>query len=68
MVWEGEDPPAATEDDRLAIQVFNALSNGMGGMDWAGLPVMCEWLGIQDVDGLMLRLTTIKTHRPPKSE
>lgn len=35
----------------------------MGGLDWAGLPLVCGWLGVQDVDGLMQRLAQIKAHR-----
>ena len=50
----------------LAIRVYNALANGSGGLDWAGLPVVCEWMGIEDLDGLMQRLIVIKTHRPPE--
>lgn len=47
----------------MAIQAHNLLANGMGGIDWAGLPYACAWLGIDDVDGLMTRLLVIKTHR-----
>lgn len=35
----------------------------MGGLDWAGLPLVCGWLGIEDHEGLMQRLTLIKAHR-----
>ncbi len=46
------------------------LSNGMGGLDWAGLPFVCAALGVQDVEGLLQRLTVIKLHRrnQPKKE
>jgi hypothetical protein len=37
----------------------------MGGIDWAGLPAVCAWLGIEDIDGLLLRLAVIKLHKPP---
>ena len=40
------------------------LSNGMGGMDWAGLPIVAELLGIDDIDALVHRLMTIKAWRP----
>jgi hypothetical protein len=50
----------------LAIRVFNGLSNGMGGLDWAGLPMMCALHGVRDVEGLLYRLLTIKTHRAPE--
>lgn len=43
--------------------MFNLLANGMGGIDWAGLPLVCGWLGVQDAEGLMQRLALIKAHR-----
>ncbi len=49
----------------MAIRIFNALSNGMGGLDWAGLPLHVAYHGVQDVEGLLQRLLVIKTHRPP---
>ncbi len=45
------------------MAVFNLLANGMGGIDWQGLPLVCGWLGISDVEGLMERLAVIKLHR-----
>lgn len=44
------------------------LANGMGGLDWAGLPLVVELLGIDDVDTFLQRLMTIKTYRPDKEE
>lgn len=40
------------------------LSNGMGGIDWAGLPMACAYFGVRDVDGLLLRLMVMKTYDP----
>lgn len=48
--------------------VFNLLANGMGGIDWAGLPLVCGWLGIQDAEGLMQRLSVIKLHRKDRGD
>ena len=42
------------------------LANGSGAIDWAGLPLVCELLGVKDVESLIHRLTTIKNHRPAK--
>lgn len=64
--YEGEDPPAATADDAMAIRIFNGLSNGMGGLDWAGLPLLAAYHGVRDVEGLLHRLLVIKGHRPPQ--
>lgn len=49
----------------LAMRCWNLLANGMGGIDWAGLPLAVEWLGVTDVDGLIHRLQVIKAHKPP---
>jgi hypothetical protein len=38
----------------------------MGGLDWAGLGLMVEMFGIEDVEGLIQRLLIIKSHVPPK--
>lgn len=38
----------------------------MGGLDWAGLPLVVELLGIDDIDALINRLAAIKHHRPPE--
>jgi hypothetical protein len=38
------------------------LSNGMGGMDWAGLPIVCAWLGVTDPEDLLNRIRVIRTH------
>ncbi len=50
----------------LALRTWNLLSNGMGGIDWAGLPLVVALLGITDIEGLLHRLQVIKTHRPPQ--
>lgn len=42
------------------------LSNGMGGLDWSGLPFVCEALGVRNVEGLMQRLAVIKLRRRGK--
>lgn len=60
--------PVATEADRVAFRIFNLLADGMGGLNWQGLPLVCGWLGVQDVDGLMHRLAIIKTHRQQQAK
>ena len=49
----------------LAIQAWNLLTNGNGGLDWGGLNFVVELLGITDVEGLVNRLAVIKLHKPP---
>lgn len=55
-----------TDTNALAIRVWNALANGMGGLDWSGLDFHCQLLGVQDVEALVDALLDIKTHRPRK--
>lgn len=50
--------------DDYAIRVFNALSNGMGGISWDGLETLATLYGVEDVEGLIERLIVIKTHEP----
>lgn len=45
---------------------WNMLSDGQGGIDWAGLPYACAHFGVQDVQGLMDRLMVIKAWRKPE--
>jgi len=41
------------------------LSNGQGGLDWAGLPLACAYLGVDGDPGALIdRLAVIKCHRP----
>ena len=41
---------------------YNMLANGMGGLDWAGLPIVAAVLGVDDLEMFMHRLFVIKTH------
>ena len=40
----------------------------MGGIDWAGLPVVVELLGITDPAAVINRLQVIKSYRPEQPE
>lgn len=40
----------------------------MGGIDWSGLPLVCTWLGVQDVEGLLHRIEVIQAHKPPEED
>ncbi len=42
------------------------LSNGNGGFDVSGIPLVMAWLGLEDLDLLMCDLMTIKLHKPDK--
>lgn len=68
QVLDAHDP--ITLDNALAIQVWNALANGMGGIDWSGLELQCALLGVQDIEALCHALLAIKTHasRPRDEE
>lgn len=55
-----------TREDLQALQVWRLVSNGMGGMDAGWLPYAVALHDVDDVAGLLRRLTIIKTHRPAK--
>ena len=66
--YEGEDEPHADDDERLAFNVARLLANGMGGIDWSGLPLIAGLLGVADVEGLVMRIGIIKTYRKPEEK
>lgn len=35
----------------------------MGGIDWTGLPTVCEMLGVEDVEMLITQLVAIRDHQ-----
>ena len=43
------------------------LGNGMGGIDWAGVPVVLQMLGVQDVEDCLHRMMVIKSYSKPGS-
>lgn len=56
-----------TAENGAAIKAYNLLSNGTGGIDWAGLDVVVEMLGIEDVEALIEALLCIRL-RPRRGE
>lgn len=50
------------------MHAFNLLSNGQGGIDWAGLPLVAAYLGVQHVEPLIHALGVIKGHRPERED
>jgi hypothetical protein len=53
----------------MAIEVWNLLHNGMGGLDLGlGLEHAVAYFGVRDVRGLVDRLRVIKAHKPPQGE
>lgn len=64
--FEGETKPLPAADEAIAIRAWNLLATGSGGIDWSGLPVVAELLGVEDVEGLLTRLEVIRMHKPPE--
>jgi hypothetical protein len=64
-VDESADPPRAAPEDYLALDALRMLANGMGGIDWAGVPIVFALLGVEDPEDVIHRMTVIKSHRPP---
>jgi hypothetical protein len=59
-------PVPAGDDERLAIDVWNLLHNGMGGLDMGqGFQRACAYFRVRDVRGLIDRLRVIKHHKLP---
>lgn len=48
----------------IAFGVYAMLANGMGGLDWSGLPIAAAYFGASDVEALVERLMVIKLHKP----
>lgn len=46
--------------------MWNFLANGMGGVNWAGLPLAVEFFGVRDVEALIAAMLVIKAHKAPK--
>ena len=49
----------------MATRARNLLANGMGGIDWAGLPLACAYLGVQNVEPFIDALQVLLTYEPP---
>lgn len=52
----------------MVVRAWNYLADGSGGIDWGGLPLVAELLGVDDIAALMHGLVAIKLHRPPKAD
>ena len=53
---EAFGPPDQPQDVRLAVKAWNLL----GGIDWAGLPLVAEILGYDDIELLITQLVVIR--------
>jgi hypothetical protein len=50
----------------MAIRARNMLQNGMGGIDWAGLPLVAAHIGVTDAEALLDALEVLITHEPDR--
>lgn len=44
----------------LAVKAWNLMG---GAVDWGALPLLVEMLGVEDVEGLVVRLSVIRNWR-----
>lgn len=44
------------------------LANGMGGIDWAGLPLVCAYLGVKRIEPFLDALEVLITYQPPQRD
>jgi hypothetical protein len=65
--YEGEKPPDPDPSHLTALRAWRMLANGMGGIDWAGLPIVADMLGITDPQALIEHLTLIKAYKPKET-
>ncbi len=49
----------------MAARARNLLANGMGGIDWAGLPLVCAYLGVTQIEPFIDALQVLVTYQPP---
>lgn len=49
----------------MALEAWALLGNGMGGIEWSGLPLVAAVLGVGDIERLVHALRVIRTHQPP---
>ena len=58
----------ATAADHIAFEAYKYLATYGGSIDWSGLPLVAELLGVDDIEDLTNRLMIIKLHRRPAEE
>jgi hypothetical protein len=63
-----EAPELATAWSMVVFDAWAHLSNGSGGIDFAGMPVVVEMLGIADPARLLDSIRVIREHRPARPE
>jgi hypothetical protein len=68
--YEGEEPEQPTPESIVALQAWNMLATGMGSIDWHGLEIVVDLLGVPDaqLELLLHRLMVIKHYRKPTKE
>lgn len=49
----------------MAARARNLLQNGMGGIDWSGLPLVCAYLGVTQIEPFIDALQVLLTYEPP---
>ena len=66
--YEGETPTEPEPLTQQAIQLWNVISNGHGGVDWAGFEFACASLGIEDFELMPTLLASLKNYQSEKKE
>lgn len=49
----------------MAARARNLLANGMGGIDWAGVSLVCAYLGVTQIEPFIDALHVLLTYQPP---
>lgn len=52
----------------MAARARNLLQNGMGGIDWSGLPLVCAYLGVTQIEPFIDALQVLLNYEPPSDQ
>lgn len=61
---DDEPPPQLCAEDEVAIMAWNLA----GGMEWAGIPIVADILGVEDIEDLVRRMVVIRNELNKRSQ
>lgn len=68
MWLEASQSPTQSQEPTGLISITVRAWNLLGGLDWQGIPMVAELLGIEDVEWLVDQLTVIRGFNDAKIE
>lgn len=52
----------------MANRACKLLKTGSGGIDWSGLPLVCAYLGVTQIEPFIDALQVLLTYEPPPAD